>query len=246
MSEDREEAKRIFCNLCKGETHHSLRARHRRARKLAVDDDGIPLDDVLCVGNSADYKLIDFGEVTTSIWSCNGCDEETFEFQYIEADPAGARGHTYYPERLPELSADSIHKKKRFQKLDPKLNRLYDEVITCFNGGCPLLCSFGLRALIEGVCGDKGLKDGPLWRRIDGLVEFIPSQNLIDHLHSFKEFGNKAAHELEALTREEAEAAIVVMEDLLNFLYDLDYKASQMKYSSKRAEFRSLKPGPVH
>jgi hypothetical protein len=217
MSEDGQETRRIFCNVCRGETRHSLRARWRRARKLALDEDGIPIDDVFRVRNSADYKLVDFGEVTTSIWSCNGCDEETFEFQYIEADPAGTRGNTYYPDRLPELSADSIHQKKRFQKLDPRLNLLYEEVITCFNGGCPLLCTFGLRALIEGVCVDKGLKDGPLWRRIDGLVEFIPFLILV--LELVKLEVNAALGEQLLVRAHFADLAFVHDDDLVGALH---------------------------
>ena len=41
--------------------------------------------------------------------------------------------------------------------------------------------------------------------------------------------GNVAAHELEAPNREDLKLAIEVIEDLLNFLYELDYKAQQLK-----------------
>ena len=37
-----------------------------------------------------------------------------------------------------------------------------------------------------------------------------------------------------SLSQEDARIAIVVMEDLLNFLYDLDYKASLMRYAEGR------------
>jgi hypothetical protein len=86
-----------------------------------------------------------------------------------------------------------------------------------------------------------------LWldRKIDGLITFLPSLNLIETLHAFRFAGNDAAHELEALTRDDARTAIEVMEALLNFLYDLDYKASQMRHASKRAAFKSTMPDSV-
>jgi hypothetical protein len=54
---------------------------------------------------------------------------------------------------------------------------------------------------------------------------------------------NSAAHRLEALAREEAGAAFDVVEAILNFLYDLDYKASQVK---KGARINSTQSGSVH
>ena len=41
--------------------------------------------------------------------------------------------------------------------------------------------------------------------------------------------GNDALHELTAPKRAEVELAIGVIEDLLNFFYELDYKASRLR-----------------
>jgi len=143
------------------------------------------------------------------------------------------------------FSTVSAVQPKLFRMLNPELSRLYREVLTCFEKDCLLLCTLGLRALIEGVCGDKGLTGGNLEHKIDSLVKFLPSPNLIEALHAFRFAGNDAAHRLEALTRDDAEIAIEVMEDLLNVLYDLDYKASAMRSGSKRAAFKSVTPGSV-
>lgn len=53
--------------------------------------------------------------------------------------------------------------------------------------------------------------------------------NIVESLHSFRFMGNVAAHELQAPNREDLKLAIEVIEDLLNFLYELDYKAQQLK-----------------
>jgi hypothetical protein len=146
----------------------------------------------------------------------------------------------YFPTREKE----SIQR-KHFRNLKSELSLLYWEVVTCFNSDCLLLCTIGLRALIEGVCKDKGVAGRDLKDRISGLIKFLPSLNLIEALHDFRLAGNDAVHELQALTRDDARASIEVMEDLLNFLYDLDYKASQIRNSSKRAAFKSTTPGSV-
>jgi hypothetical protein len=111
------------------------------------------------------------------------------------------------------------------------------------NQDCPLLSTIGLRAVIEGICADKGITQGNLEQKINGLHKFLPSLNLIEALHTFRITGNAAAHRLEALTRDEARAAFDVIEAILNFLYDLDYKASQVK---KKAPINSATSGFVH
>jgi hypothetical protein len=52
--------------------------------------------------------------------------------------------------------------------------------------------------------------------------------------------GRTAAHELEPSSRDDAKAAIEIMEHLLNYFYDLDYKASLVRNASRGA-FKSDK-----
>ena len=219
MSEVRQETKRIFCNVCRTSTNHILRARHSRRR--IVEEGEQP------------------GETVTSIWACAGCEEETFESQYKplddpECDPV------FFPLRMEQ----DPHQPKVFHRLKPDLNRLYVEIVDCLNRNSLVLCSIGLRALMEGVCRDQGLTDRKtsLEDKINGLS--LPT-NLIDALHAFRWAGNYAAHENDPLTPDEALLAITVLEDLLNFFYDLDYKASQMKYGSRMAELKTNKGGTI-
>jgi len=213
----------IFCNNCKSETRHTLRATYSRRR--IVHEDG---------------ERFEPGDITTSIWSCAGCDDETFEWQYKPTD-----NEIFDPVYLPTRSVDSLQR-KRFKNLGSDLTRVYGEVITSFNEGCLVLCTIGLRALIERICRDKGLREGNLEQRIDCLVKFLPSVNCIEALHAFRVVGNTAAHELEALTRDNARAAIAVIEDLLNFFYDFDYRASQMQDTLRKESPGSTKLRSIH
>ena len=131
-------------------------------------------------------------------------------------------GSQFYPKRA---AADLSPKK--FQKLDKKLSSIYREIIKAYNGGIPLLCSGGLRALLEGVCASKGIKGKTLEEKIEGLQRVLP-KNIVTNLHSFRFIGNKAMHELNPPSPDNLRLAIEVIEDLLNFLYELDDKTSQL------------------
>lgn len=122
---------------------------------------------------------------------------------------------------------------KGFLKLKPKLKQIYKEAITCFNSGSLLLCTAGLRALLEGVCEDKHIKGKNLHDKINNLHPLLSNKNIVKNLHHFRFTGNQAVHRLESPTRSDTKLAIEVMEDLLNFLYELDYKASRLRASGK-------------
>jgi hypothetical protein len=225
LNEGTQEAKKMFCNTCNTLTNHLLRARYSTPRHDYWDDD----ESVTHV-----YRY--------SLWSCAGCDEATLQWQVACEDndeewEQASEG--YFPRRL----KDAIQPKV-FTNLNREMSQLYKEVVTCFNEHCLLLCTIGLRALIEGVCKDKGLKDGNLEHKVKGLIKLLPSLNMIEALHALRDFGNDAAHELEALTRDDARVAIEVMEHLLNHFYDMDYKASQVR-NPKKAAFDSIKLGSV-
>jgi Domain of unknown function (DUF4145) len=63
----------------------------------------------------------------------------------------------------------------------------------------------------------------------------IPA-NIVENLHGFRFMGNVAIHERTAPERDDLRLAIEIVEDLLNFVYDLDYKAKQLADKQK--------PGP--
>lgn len=221
MGEDNQETKLIFCNTCKVWTNHVLRARYARPH-LNFDEGYV----------SENY------ENRASIWSCSGCDEVTFERQKLSA------GEEELGDYLPRQQEDSIQT-KFFKNMGSELTRVYGEVVTCFNEGCLVLCAAGLRAMVEQVCRDKGLTEGKLEHRIDGLVKFLPSLNMIEALHTFRLVGNDAVHELGALPRDDVRGSINVMEDLLAFFYDLDYRASEIS-ASRKLSSKADKPGPVN
>jgi len=211
--------RKIYCNQCKSETHHVLKSIHSQIFD-EVDYD------------SYSHPMFLFREETQyRFWVCLGCDTGTLEDAYSNTGMHDNEGKDlwdskFYPKRK---YADLLV--KRFQKLNIKLESIYREIIESFNSNLNILCAVGLRALLEGICADKNITKGNLETKIDKLVDHLPF-NIVQSLHSFRFIGNEAAHELQAPQRSELSLAIEVIEDLLNFLYEIDYKAQ--KLSKKR------------
>jgi hypothetical protein len=146
-------------------------------------------------------------------WTCSGNTDRNGDEVY---------DYSYYPERA------SMHlAPKQYKNLPENLTRIYVECIKSFNGGLSLLCAAGLRALIEGICANKDISAKTLEKKIDGLGDHLPL-NIVASLHAFRFMGNDAMHQLAPSDVQTLQVAIDVCEDLLNFLYELDYKLRQL------------------
>jgi hypothetical protein len=229
MAEEALNKKRIFCNYCKQDTNHDLKGEHT-VKTYATD--------------------WDFQEHSTyRLWICMGCEHGLLELEYENSEMMtsdGADGVEYYSDfyYYPERSRHDLTT-KQYTKLKPKLASLYSEAITCYNRKALILCAAGLRALLEGICQDKRIKGRNLKTKIEGLKVLLPNKNIIRNLHHFRFMGNKAVHELAAPKPPELALAIGVIEDLLNFLYELDYKASQLREMRRTKKPKPPKPSKV-
>ena len=199
------EKTKIFCNNCRQHTNHDLVYSQEQEETGYLDS-----------------ASLENNETTLSkIWICRGCDRATM--QEITLDDTGEEiGSEFYPSREKHHLV-----RKSFLQLNTKLSQIYEEVIICYNDTAPTLCSAGLRALLEGVCADKGIEGRSLYHKINNLDALLPG-NIVENLHLFRFMGNEAVHELSAPPMDELRSAIEVMEDLLNYLYHLDYKAANL------------------
>jgi hypothetical protein len=204
---------RIFCNCCNVVTNHKLAHTHPFDHRANEDD------------NQSEY-----GE--WRLWSCAGCEtctleeHSTAEFmvsQSGDGDFSQDWNTVYYPRR-----AVGFRSLKRFQKLPSNLQRVYRETINAFNDESHLLCAAGLRALIEGVCKEKKIRGDGLEKKIDHMTDVLP-EDIVKNLHGFRFIGNDAVHKLSFPSEFELGLAIEVVEDILNFLYALNYKASMLE-----------------
>lgn len=221
--------KRIYCNKCKNDTKHIAKY------------------------HSCDYRLVSLGEsvflltIGNQFWMCAGCENftferydimETFRFHQDEFEENDEEDDEIdsLEELFPNPDITSVYFPKRtkndfvaknFNQLPASLKYIYEETIAAFNNEILILCAVGIRALVEGICSDQEIIGGNLEKKIDGLASIIP-KNIVTNLHELRFMGNQAAHELNAPQKEELQLAIQICEDLLNYLYELDYKASYL------------------
>jgi len=218
----------IFCNQCKGVTAHTIRGAHDSHWDLGGESG-------MAGGGKHDMLSCDgCGCVThrDKLWSTE--DQPTTNLYPPRPDPE-SRQPNYYLE-LPWGSP---------------LESVYRQTISAFNGQLPTLTGAGVRLLIEGICSDRGVKDGavfdetgkpivskesgkPVRRdnlegKINGLVEQgLIAKNQAKTLHEIRFLGNDAAHELDQPSRESLKTAIDICEQILAQIYQQPEAAERL------------------
>ncbi|MGA2284892.1 MAG: DUF4145 domain-containing protein [Dehalococcoidia bacterium] len=214
---------RFFCNSCQQKTRHVQRAVFT---KRYEDED-------------------EWVEGTWGIWECLGCEEVVLSRSWIYSIELPVGGGyepdvTLYPQR-----SSGEAKKKEYENIPEQLDLIYDEIIRTFNMEADVLCSAGLRALLEAICLDRepSSRSLPLARKIDALRSSVP-ESIVKNLHGFRFLGNRALHELERPRRKDLALAISVMEDLLNAVYELDYRSADLYRRVSHDKERKAKENP--
>ncbi len=217
--------KRLFCNRCKNYTRNILRANYEQ--EFHPDDD-------------PDMEIA-YAKGTWQIWQCLGCDDVVFLEEWVNSedqDPISGEfipNQQLFPERENNKPKHTIEKKE-FEHIPDRLDNLYGEIINTFNQGNSILCAAGLRALIEGICVEKDIikgpnKDGVVRKNLEGKINTMKNivpENITNNLHGFRFMGNEAVHQLAKPSIEDLALAISIVEDILNIVYDLNYKTSRL------------------
>jgi hypothetical protein len=213
--ESNDKKTRILCNSCGLTTWHLLLFSQEIVR--VYDNSNIDV--------SPDYSE------QWEVFQCMGCEEITIR-EAVELPWEEEAFYLFFPERT-----GGHHGQKQYQRLPKNLQVLYGEVVNAINKNSLLLCAAGLRALLEGLCENQGIKEGPnghnkmvknLEGKINGLISIVPA-GIVKNLHGLRFLGNQALHELETPSKDDLELALTVVEDIFNIVYDLNYK-SQLLY----------------
>lgn len=196
---------KIYCNYCKGQTNHEIKAVHHTYHQEEHEINGI-------------LYLEPIEESEWSFLVCCGCDAPTMEGKIN--DCGQEYENIYYPERK------ILHKrqKKAFRHLDRNLKKIYQEVFLAFEQELMIVTAMGIRALLEGICVSQGIDDQKgrsLHNKIEKLKELpqIP-ESIIDSLHQIKFIGNEAAHRLDHSDKDSLTKALDLLEALIFHLYE--------------------------
>ncbi|NOV23403.1 DUF4145 domain-containing protein [Cupriavidus necator] len=173
------------------------------------------------------------------ILQCGGCKAVTFRHHHWfseDADPDDLGNETLYPAR-------DGRPVRRFEHVPTTLTKLYAKVVARLNNDSHILCAAGLRALVEGLCVDRGVKDGLVPQangspkrtgNLEGKIYGLHEQGVVtadsaDFLHSHRFLGNEAVHELTGAPQEELGLALDIVEHMLEQVYEIPAKAASLK-----------------
>lgn len=226
---------KIYCRNCKRDNNHGVIQKH-------------------VIQSDEDY----FWRHTFYIAMCLGCDGISFAEEIEDEDMITTNDDgdsmwysvvKVYPEK-PADHGDAFITKKDFNNVPEELIGLYNQVVEASNLHMQLLSAAGLRMLLEAICKDLAIEDGPLFNpdgtpqvskgveqrskkligKINGLVErklIVEKQASI--LHEIREFGNVTVHEVVQPSRNKMKRAVAIIEHILMTIYDLETYAISPK-----------------
>jgi hypothetical protein len=206
---------KIFCNSCRRITRHHI----QQVFEYVKDDGQIEL-----------WHTI----------QCGGCYEIAFYgARLFEADSADQDiSPIIYPPRIHRVA-------RQFEGLDARLDHIYEEMIVALNNGSYILCAGGLRTLVEGICAEQKITDGPKRNHktgefevskktgkivrantLDCKIEELAERNILTtrqarSLHEHRYLGNTALHRLGIPTEETLHSAVTIVEHIMEDLYSI-------------------------
>ena len=137
---------KLLCSSCSGETNHEVLQSVETRGDETCGEQGWSI-------NWADWYYI---------VECLGCDTISFVHRnyFSEADDCFPGGHDGVSTNVYPFRSENSRATKKTHNLSPRLRRIYNEIIDTFNRTSFTLCAAGLRAMLEGICADKGVTRG--------------------------------------------------------------------------------------
>jgi hypothetical protein len=231
MNDKRQNILKALCSQCKQETNHRI---------------------LHSVNKSINYMDAVYIDSCWQIIECNGCENISFRQSSISSED-----YDHYTGRTnehislyPNISIDTLAI-KTYYNIPQKVKVIYRETIEAYNNDQFILCSAGLRAIIEGICNSEGITKGlveieqngekklvnksDLRGKIGGLYEKgLLTKNHADFLHEHRFLGNSALHTLQQPTKKELKLAIEIVEHTLDNIYELSEKVNDLRHENKK------------
>ncbi len=204
MSETSEKICLSHCYNCNKSTRHTILA-----------------DESYCTSPDSYYEKFNY-----QIVCCRGCGQ--YGFRIVETD-FEARYYNKYGEEecatYEKIYPKYITPNDDYYYLPDTVYRIHSETILAINEESYTLAAIGLRATLEAICQDKELKGENLEERIEKLLSqgFITKRDR-DFLHSIRFLGNDAAHEIIKAEKSQIEAALTIIEYLIENIYIIEKK----------------------
>ncbi|MEZ8504047.1 DUF4145 domain-containing protein [Vibrio splendidus] len=167
-------------------------------------------------------------QIDHMVVKCCGCEQVSFLQRTHDFEIA------YFDEQDGEWitpTSDDIYPKEVKGALQAKsfpmvVKKIYEESCQAYRDEAHTLAGIGFRATIEAVCNDQKIQGKELSTRINNLAsKGLISKKDSARLHSIRFLGNDAAHDIKLPSKDALEAALVIIEHLLNTVYILDQES---------------------
>lgn len=120
--------------------------------------------------------------------------------------------------------------------------KMYKETCDALNADIRTLAGGGLRATVEAICIDSGIKTGNLVDKINELSKRnLLTKTQAELLHEERYIGNAALHEMETPSFSDIADGLGIVEGLINTIYILPKKAENLKRRREAKKNKSKK-----
>ena len=191
---------------------------------------------------SVEYELehIESSNFSMTVWlvhqiiQCRGCETTSFRRVSTNTENVHHDPETGTPELVEEIDLfpNRIEGRSEIEEtfaLPWLVKTAYRETLAALRGSLPVLAGIGIRSIVESVCNDRQATGRTLFDRIDSLVvEGVMTPDGAKVLHSLRELGNDAAHEIREYPIATLNAAMDVVDHLLMGVYVIPQRAARL------------------
>lgn len=178
---------------------------------------------------------------------CMGCESIKYVNRVHFHDPEINDSVSVYPDapgtklRRPAMIRNELDRNRKLL-IPASVWKMYNETLNALNADIRTLAGGGLRAMVEAICTQYGMKNGNLEKKIDELAKRnMLTTTQAELLHQERFLGNYALHEMETPSLQDLEDGIGIVEGLMNTIFILPSKAERLK-ENRKAKKKSLDP----
>ncbi len=142
------------------------------------------------------------------------------ESKYINNDNEEKVLYHLYPDPLQKMDDLEL---PALTNIPNTISYIVTEVYVAYIQQMYILCSIGLRIIVEAICDEKAINGKNLADKIDTLrASSIISDSQSKVLQKIRLIGNKAAHEITALDQELLREGIKIINSILYSIFEIE------------------------
>lgn len=226
----------LFCNSCKMDTAHII------LKEVQINYFETDLVDIHgkneenTYGYYSNHKILECARCKSIVFR-----SEKYSDDDISHDDDDFGQYNEYIEIFPPRKELAV---KEFDFSSISVATIYRETIECYNNNLNTMCGAAIRALVESICDNQGIVNGPTFHsdgklnkrksttiegKINGLFERgLLTKDRARKIHTFRHLGNESVHKMASSDRSELLLSIEIIEGLLNEIYNENNKWEQL------------------